>query len=243
MLRFHGTFEGKKVTAKEYRELENIRLEEADLVEYYKTEFEMEIEDLEYWRENEIDTLECDAADEIYSKERAIDTAYYKIEDIRQRLIESLHIIDQYFPNPSAEKDYQIDFVNSLAQEQIDEQYDIIDSCCDIIQGITDQLWDDIDNIEDEFDSEYAYLLEQRDKDIARAHTDATELIEEILSRFYEAEPILVVRCAYNPCDFCAAKYGTTGTYAQLQALHCIPPFHKDCRCWLAVVHPPDHYP
>jgi hypothetical protein len=44
------------------------------------------------------------------------------------------------------------------------------------------------------------------------------------------------MRCAKGPCDFCRAKYGTTGTRAELEKLKSIPPFHDDCRCWLEEV-------
>ena len=246
MAHFHGTFEGKKVTAIEFRKLQKIRTEEANRIEYYQTEFEMQIEELEYWRQDEKADLLDDFSEAIDDLDREIDEADDKIYQIAQDLSDSLDVIDEYFPTPSSNKTYQINFVIALAQRLEDDQYDIIYDCEQEISDLAYSLRGDLDDIEEEYNTEYNYQLRRREEDTKWAHTYATEQIEEILAHYYRPyhhgtkdEVILVLRCARNPCDFCAAKYGTTGTYAQLEAMECIPPFHDDCRCWLEVVPSP----
>jgi len=41
------------------------------------------------------------------------------------------------------------------------------------------------------------------------------------------------VRGAKDPCELCLEKIGEIGAMDMLEEKDCVPPFHRDCRCYL----------
>ena len=63
-------------------------------------------------------------------------------------------------------------------------------------------------------------------REMAQANIDA-------ILKGVTVEPVYEVRGERTACEICAGKIGTIGTMKMLEEKDCVPPFHKNCRCWL----------
>jgi len=239
MKRFYGSavFEGVEVTDKALTKLLDIRAEEARRVEYHQTEFRMQIDELNYWRTDEINAINSEAARLINDQYAQIDHCYNEISRIQNNLFNDIEyarvrsFLTYHVHGTQAEND-EIARLEAQAASAIRHQYDLIRQHYRRIDEIKiDQVYK-IYIVERDYEIEYNIRLTRMEKDIAWSHSDATAQIEVVLSRLYK-EPVYMLRNAKGPCEFCRAKYGTTGIRAQLEKIQCIPPFHDDCRCWI----------
>ena len=221
MKRFYGSavFEGEEVADSAFTSLQDIRAEEVRLVEYHNREFQMQINKLNVWRQNELATIASNAARLINEQNRLISRAYQQINTIQMQMGMSIASIP----------------ANVEAAIQIREQQRLINSYRNEIERINADRHRAIANVHREYAIEYNIRLRRRDKDIAWTHADATDKIAAVFAKRYYL-PVFMMRCAKGPCEYCRAKYGTTGTYDELVKLDCVPPFHDDCRCWLEEV-------
>lgn len=115
------------------------------------------------------------------------------------------------------------------------EQHEVADSDYNALTRIRIEEANSIVATKNEFERQYKQLVKWKEDQIDSIHAHALSEINYILSAVYTL-PVYMLRCAKGPCEYCRAKYGTIGTYAELERLDCIPPFHEDCRCWLEQV-------
>ena len=232
MKRFYGSaiFEGVEVTDSALTQLQNIRNVEARRVEYYQTEFKMQIDELESWRTDEISSINSKAARQTKEQYAQLDYCYKEISRIKNQLSNDI----QAALNAQADNDEIARLEAEVAHLIYNLEENIYWAHRRIHQIKIDAHYA-ILAVEDAYRIEYNIRLTRMEKDIAWSHSDATAKIESIFSRLYK-EPVFMLRNAKGPCEFCRAKYGTTGTRAQLEKIHCIPPFHDDCRCWIEEV-------
>lgn len=221
MKRFYGSaiFEGEEVADSAFTQLLDIRALEERRVEYHNREFRMQIDELNRWRYNELAAIESKTAQLLNEQYHLISSAYHEIDRIRMQAGSAIADIP----------------ANDEAAIQIEEQQRLISSYYNEISRINSDRARAIATVHRDYDIEYNIRLRRRDKDIAWTHAEATNDIAAVLARRYYL-PVFMVRCAKDPCEYCRAKYGTTGTYDQLDMVDCIPPFHNDCRCWLEEV-------
>ena len=242
MKRFYGSsiFEGEEVADSAYTELQNVRGEEQRRIEYYETEFRMQIDELNYWQADELAAIDTNAYNQINAQNRLIaqhrreiaqitSNAYYAIAAVRAQSFLKLHI------KLTREENAAIAIIKANAASLIRDQNNYIAQCHRDIAHIKAERIRLIAQVHRDYAIEYNIRLTRRDKDIAWAHSDAADKIVAVIARRYYV-PVFMMRCAKGPCDFCRAKYGTTGTHDELVKLKCIPPFHDDCRCWLEEV-------
>lgn len=242
MKRFYGSavFEGEEVTDAAFTQLLDIRSEEVRRIEAYEYEFKLQYEEAVRWRHEELAIIESNASRQINQQYAQINRAYYTIAQINRELQFTITAIRANFflllnlRSSRAEQD-AIAAAEAVASSAIHEQYRIIHYSHSAIAQIQSERINLIRIVERDFEIEINTRRARMEKDIAWAHSDATERINAIIARHYK-EPVHMLRCAKGPCEFCRAKYGTTGTHAQLEKIKCIPPFHDDCRCWLEKV-------
>lgn len=242
MKRFYGSavFEGEEVADPAFTELQNIRAEEARRIEAYKREFQMQIDELNFWRNDELTTIDLNAYSQIndqysliarYQQEivRIKSSAYYAIAAVKTQAFLKLRV------KLTHEENEEVARIQAAASSQIAQLNASISHCYREISQIKFDRLRLIAQVHADYAIEYNIRLTRREKDIAWAHSDATSQIAAVIARRYYV-PVFMLRCAKGPCEFCRAKYGTTGTRNELEKLACIPPFHDDCRCWLEEV-------
>lgn len=242
MKRFYGSaiFEDEEVADSSYTELQNIRGEEARRIEYYEREFKMQIDELNYWRTDEINTINSNAYSQINEQYSLIaqyqqqiaqitSSSYYQIAAVKAQSFLKLHL------KLTHEENAEISGIEASASTQIAQLNAAISHCYREIGQIKFDRTRLIAQVHADYAIEYNIQLTRKQKDIAWAHSDATARIAAVIARRYYV-PVFMLRCAKGPCEFCRAKYGTTGTRDELEKLACIPPFHDDCRCWLEKV-------
>ena len=239
MKRYYGSavFEGEEVSDAALTQLQDIRGEESRRIDAAKREFQMQYDELVFWRGDEIATINSNAARQIQDQYRQISNCYSLIAGIRSRVQSTINATRtqfflQFLAHRTREENEAVARIQAEAAHQIQEQtYKIRNAYNDILH-IKARQQQMIAKVHVDFEIEYNIRLTRKEKDIAWSHADATDKIAAVLARRYYL-PVYMLRCAKGPCEFCRAKYGTTGTYEQLQKLGCIPPFHDDCRCWL----------
>ena len=239
MKRFYGSavFEGEEVADSAYTLLQDIRAEEVRRVEYHKREFQMQIDELKFWRQDEIATINSDAYRRINEQYARINACYNKINQINVALPALITATQAQFfllfhaRGTQAEND-AIAAITAHAASQVNEQRAIISNCYYEISHIRSEQNRAIAIVHQQYAIEYNIRLTRRDKDIAWSHADATDKISTVIANRYYL-PVFMLRCAKGPCEYCRAKYGTTGTHDELVKLDSVPPFHDDCRCWL----------
>jgi len=242
MKRFYGTavFEGEEVADSAFTRLQDIRAEEVRRVEYHNREFQMQIEELNIWRINELASINLDAHTQINEQTQQINQCNQRIIQIKSSLAISIAAIQaksflQFRIRQTQAENDAIASITAIASSQINEQKASIRRCHHEISRIDADRHRAIANVHRNYAIEYNIRLRRRDKDIAWSHAEATDKIAAVLAKRYYL-PVFMMRCAKGPCEYCRAKYGTTGTYDELDKLDCVPPFHDDCRCWLEEV-------
>ena len=242
MKRFYGSavFEGEEVADSAYIRLQNIRAEEVRRVEYHHREFRMQIDELNFWRTNEIASINSDAYTQINEQTEQINRCNQKIIQIKSALAISIAAIQaksflQFHTRQTQAENNAIANITAIASSQINEQNRLIRQCRSEISRIRANQNRAIAAVHRDYATEYNIRLTRRDKDIAWSHAEATDKIAAVIANRYYL-PVFMMRCAKGPCEYCRAKYGTTGTYDELVKLDCVPPFHDDCRCWLEEV-------
>jgi hypothetical protein len=242
MKRFYGSavFEEEEVADSAYTQLQNIRTEEQRRIEYYEREFKMQIDELEFWRAEELASIDTNAVNQIDAQNRLIAqyhremaqitaNAYYQIAGVRAQSLLKFHI------QQTSEERAAVASIEAAASSQIMNLENTIAQCHRKIAQIQFDRLRLIAGVHYDFAIEHNIRLTRKQKDIAWARSDATAKIAAVVARRYYV-PVFMMRCAKGPCEFCRAKYGTTGTRDELEKLACIPPFHDDCRCWLEEV-------
>ena len=242
MKRFYGSavFEDEEVSDSAYTKLIEIRAEEVRRIEYHNREFQMQIDELNSWLNNEINTIHSNANRQINEQYRLINSAYNKINQLNVALPALIIAIQAQFflllrVRGSKEENNAVANVRAVTSSQINAQQQIIRNCYYEISHINAERSYAIAQAHRTYNIEYNIRLTRRDKDIAWSHADATDQIAAVIANRYYL-PVFMLRCAKGPCEYCRAKYGTTGTQDELDKLDCIPPFHDDCRCWLEEV-------
>lgn len=242
MKRFYGSsvFEGEEVADSAYIKLQDIRAEEERRVEYHNREFKMQIEELNRWRSNEIAAIHSDASRRINDQYNQINQHYQNINTITSNMYFEIAAIAadfflQIHVHGTIAENAEIARITADATSRIRDQYAQIHQCYYEISYIHSVAQRAIAKVHADCAIEYNIRLTRRDKDIAWTHADATDQIAAVFARRYNL-PVVMLRCAKGPCEYCRAKYGTTGTHKELEKLDCIPPFHDDCRCWLEEV-------
>lgn len=242
MKRFYGSavFEGEEVADSAFTELQDIRGEEERRIASYHTEFQMQIEELNYWRVEELSAIDHNAYNSIAHQYTLINHYYQAIAQIQLNansaiaVVQTQSLLKLHVKLTREENDATAE-IRAIASSQIRLKNEQIARCYREIAWIESERSRLIAKIHRDYAIEYNIRLTRRDKDIAWAHSDATDKIAAVIARRYYV-PVFMLRCAKGPCEFCRAKYGTTGTLAELEKLFCIPPFHDDCRCWLEEV-------
>lgn len=242
MKRFYGSavFEGEEVVDSAYTKLQDIRSEEQRRIDAYKTEFRMQIDELNYWRTNELASIDNNAYNQINKQNSLINQYHHEIARIRAKAnaeiaaIQAQSFLELHVELTGAENAARAR-IEAAASSHIQWKNQQIAQCYREIAWIKSERLRLIAQVHRDYAIEYNIRLTCRDKDIAWAHSDATANIAAVIARRYYV-PVFMLRCAKGPCDFCRAKYGTTGTRDELEKLSCIPPFHDDCRCWLEEV-------
>jgi hypothetical protein len=242
MKRFYGSavFEGEEVADSAYTKLQDIRSEEQRRVEYHNREFEMQVDELNRWRSNEISAIRSDASRRINEQYNQRDHHYQNISVITSNMYFAIaaakakFFLQFHVPGTQAEN-AEIARIIADATSQIRDHHLHIQRCYSEIARINSNRIRLIAQVHRDYAIEYNIRLTRRDKDLAWTHADATDQIAAVFARRYNL-PVFMLRCAKGPCEFCRAKYGTTGTREELEKLTCIPPFHDDCRCWLEEV-------
>ena len=242
MKRFYGSaiFESEEVADSAFTQLQNIRREETHRIEYYKTEFQMQYNELIFWRAEELSSIDTNAYNQINAQNRLIaqhlreiaqikSNAHYAILAVQAQALLKLHV------KLTREENVAVASIKANEAHQITAKNEQIAQCHREIAQITSNRIRLIAQVHADFAIEYNIQVARRDKDIAWAHSDASAKIAAVIARRYYV-PVFMMRCAKGPCEFCRAKYGTTGTHDELEKLKCIPPFHDDCRCWLEEV-------
>ena len=242
MKRFYGSavFEDEEVSDSAYTKLIEIRAEEVRRIEYHNREFQMQIDELNSWLNNEINTIHSNANRQINEQYRLINSAYTKINQLNVALPALIIAIQAQFflllkVRRSQAENNAVANVRADTSSQINAQQQIIRNCYYEISHINAERNYAIAQAHRAYNIEYNIRLTRRDKDIAWSHADATDQIAAVIANRYYL-PVFMLRCAKGPCEYCRAKYGTTGTQDELDKLDCIPPFHDDCRCWLEEV-------
>ena len=242
MKRFYGSavFEGEEVADSAYTELQDIRGEEQRRIESYKTEFRMQIDELNYWKAEELLSIDNSAYNQINAQNLLIMQHQREIAQITSNVNFAIAAIQAqsflvFHIKLTREENAAIAVIKANAATLIQDQNNSIARCHRDIAQIKSDRIRLIAQVHRDYAIEYNIRLTRRDKDIAWAHSDATDKIAAVIARRYYV-PVFMLRCAKGPCEFCRAKYGTTGTRNELEKLACIPPFHDDCRCWLEEV-------
>lgn len=242
MKRFYGSavFEGEEVADSAYRVLQDIRSEEQRRVEYYETEFRMQIDELDHWRSDALATIVNNTYNQINNQYAQINLYHREISQIQLAAnAASAAVQAQSFlklhVKLTSEENNAIAVIRASASAQIQFKNQQIAQCYREITWIKFERIRLIAQVHRDYAIEYNIRLTRRERDIAWAHSDATSKIAAVIARRYYL-PVFMLRCAKGPCEFCRAKYGTTGTRDELEKLKCIPPFHDDCRCWLEEV-------
>lgn len=242
MKRFYGSavFEGEEVADSAYTELQDIRTEEERLVAAAKAEFQTQYDMLKAWRVSELSAIDINASNQINDLRVFIALCYRQISQIKTDADSAVATVQEqmflkFGVKFTSEENSEVASIRSDASHQIAEQNAlIIRSNHRIVQIQWDRMRL-IASVHAHFASEYNALLAKREQDIALAHSEASDQIAAVIARRYYV-PVFMLRCAKGPCEFCRAKYGTTGTHEELEKLFCIPPFHDNCRCWLEEV-------
>jgi ribosomal protein L29 len=242
MKRFYGSavFEEEEVADSAFTQLQNIRGEETRRIEYYNTEFKMQIDELEFWRVEELADIDTNSYNQIDAQNRLIAQYHREIAQIKTNTYYAIGAVQaqallKFHVKLTSEENAAVASIQSNASFQIQNQNRLINQSRRRIAQIKFEGIRLIAQVHRDFAIEYNIQLTRRDKDIVWAHSDATAKIAAVIARRYYV-PVFMMRCAKGPCEFCRAKYGTTGTRDELEKLECIPPFHDDCRCWLEEV-------
>ena len=242
MERFYGSavFEGEEVADSAYNQLLDIRSEEERRIQYHHYEFRAQIDELDYWLRDTLSTIYSQARAAINHQNRQISLCYQNINRIMQTLQSSImRITAKYLRLLKTKNSHAayaaIAIATSEARNQIGEQYRLINSARNEIYRIRSNATRATATAHMDYASGYNIRLTRRDKDIAWTHADATDKIAAVFARrFYT--PVFKYRHERGVCEYCRAKSGTTGTEAELETQHCIPPIHEHCRCWLEEV-------
>jgi hypothetical protein len=242
MKRFYGSavFEGEEVTNLTFTKLQDIRGEEARRVEYHQREFQMQIDELKFWRAEELASIKTNAYNQIDTQYRDIAQHYSEIAQVKSNADYAIAAVRaqaflKLHTKLTSEENAAIASIQSNAANLIQRQNQLIAQCFREIAWIRFNQIRLTANVHRDYATEYNIRLTRRDKDITWSHSDASDKIAAVLAKRYNL-PVFMLRCAKGPCEFCRAKYGTTGTREELEKIHCIPPFHDDCRCWLEAV-------
>ncbi|MEA1957614.1 MAG: hypothetical protein U9N01_04585 [Euryarchaeota archaeon] len=242
MRRFFGSaiFEGEEVADSAHTQLLHIREVEANRVEHHEREFKMQIDELNFWRKDELARIDSEAERAINEQERNIAYANAEISRINASTAYAIsnlsrELILDLKPQSIKNNQNELARISQQRDSDINHQKSVIRSCQFKIRSIQIYQSNRISETHRAYDTEYNIRLTRRDTDIAWSHEEATREIKAILALRYTL-PVLMLRCARGPCEYCRAKYGTIGTMAQLEKISCIPPFHDDCRCWLEKV-------
>lgn len=242
MKRFYGSaiFEGEEVADSAHIELHDIRAEEQRRIESYKREFQMQIDELNYWKADELVSIDNTAYNQINKQNALINQYYQEIAQIQLNINSAIAAIQmqsflKFHAKLTHEENDAIATINASASSQIQLKKQQITRCYREIAWIKSERVRLIAQVHRDYAIEYNIRSIRRDKNIAWARSDATAKIAAVIARRYSV-PVFMMRCAKGPCEFCRAKYGTTGTRNELEKLESIPPFHDDCRCWLEEV-------
>lgn len=237
MKRFYGAavFEGEEVSDYLYPILQNIRAEETRGVELAEREVQKQCAKLALWRKEELARIDSEAERDTNEQERIIAAAHAEIVRIEvnaQNLIRNIH---QDFSLAANIKKKEVLRITQEAEAATHHQENSIYSAQRELSMIRTKRSSSIAITHETYITEYNIRVDRRDKAITMIHEEAAYIIRSIIALRYYL-PVYMMRCAKGPCEFCRAKYGTTGTLAQLENSHCVPPFHDDCRCWLEIV-------
>jgi hypothetical protein len=242
MKRFYGSavFEREEVTDSGFTILQNIRGEETRRIEYYEREFQMQYDELVFWRTKELATIDTNAYNQIDTQNRLIAQCHREIAQIKSNTYYALAAVQaqsllKFHITRTSKESAAAASIQSNATLQIQNKNTLIAQCHREISQIKFDRTRLIAQVHADYAIEYNIQLTRKQKDIVWAHSDATSRIAAVIARRYIV-PVFMMRCAKGPCEFCRAKYGTTGTRDKLEKLKCIPPFHDDCRCWLEEV-------
>lgn len=242
MKRYYGSavFESEEVADFDHTRLIDIRGEEQRRVESHEREFKMQIDELNYWRKDELTTIALRTSRSVNDQKELIYRCRQNIANIEANANAAIATARAFYfskfeVHGSKEELAEVARITANANIQTTIQKNTIRSCNYEILRLRHEAIRAVAQVHTDYKIEYNIRTARRDKDIAWSHDDAAKRITAILAARYNL-PVYMLRCAIGPCDFCREKYGTTGTLEELRKLKCIPPFHEDCRCWLEEV-------
>jgi hypothetical protein len=242
MKRYYGSavFEGEEVADSDLIILQDIRSLEARRVAAHEWEFKMQIDELNYWLDDELAIIKSNATRQINAEYNFMYQCYNKINQLHYYAQAAIYAVKmqmflQFHTHGTSAENAAIALIRADVESRIAELYARIRRAYSNIASIQSNRQRAIARAHADYRIEYYIRLDRRNKDIAWTHSEATRAINNILSRRYNL-PVFMLRCAKGACDFCLEKSATIGTESELVKIRCIPPFHKHCRCLLEEV-------